>query len=131
MPVGWLSGAGQDEASPHIGEGGDQRVDIRVAVQRCGGQAQPFRAAWHRGVVDRLDIDPVALQQLVAGSLAQCRVADQYWDNMARRRHDRQAGRGETALECGGAFLVAIAFGLARFKMADRGLGAGGDRRRQ
>ena len=66
MPVGWLSGAGQGEASPHIGEGGDQRVDIRVAVQRCGGQAQPFRAAWHRGVVDRLDIDPVALQQLEA-----------------------------------------------------------------
>src|SRR5207237_6561876 len=51
--------------------------------------------------------------------------------DMARGRHYRQAGLGETAFQSSSALLVAITLDLALLQMTDRGERAGGQRRRQ
>jgi hypothetical protein len=96
-----------------------------------GGQAQALGAARHGWVVDRLNVDPVALQQLVAGGLAEAGVADHDRDDVARRRHHRQPGLGQAALQCGGALLIVLAFDPALFQVAYRGERPGGERGRQ
>ena len=58
-------------------------------------------------------------KQLVAGGFAQAGVADHDRDDVARRRHHRQAGLGEAALQGCRALLMALAFDLARLQMAD------------
>ena len=67
----YSGGAPQIAFRPDDRERPDQIVDVGLAVQRRGRQAQPLRAARHGRVVDRLHINPVALQQLVADGLAQ------------------------------------------------------------
>ena len=98
-----------------------------VAVQWRGGQSQPFGAARHSRVIDRLHIDLVTVQQLVASGLAEVGIADHHWDNVARRRHHWQISLGEATISARGPHLVVIAFGLARFKMADAGERARGN----
>ena len=68
-------GAAQGEPGPHVAECRDQGLDVGVAVQRRGGQAQALGAARHGRVIDRLDIDAVTLQKLVAGGFARAGVA--------------------------------------------------------
>ena len=120
-------GAAQGEPGPDVCERGDERVDIFIAVQWRGGQPQPLRAARHGRVIDWLDIDAVAVQQLVARGFAQPRIADHDRHDMALAGHHRQAGRGEAALEGCRAFLMALTFGLARLQVADAGERAGGN----
>ena len=124
-------GVAQREAGPDVAERRHQHLYIRVAVRWAWGQAQALGAARHSGVVDRLDVNPMALQQLVARRLAQHRVADQHRHDVARARHDRQASLGEAA-----ASIVPRVPGGDRVRfgwleMADRGEGAGGERGRQ
>src|SRR5258707_11040134 len=61
----WLRHLAQRQALPDFGEGGDQRLDIGVAVQWRRGQAQAFGAARPGRVVDRLHADPVPRQQRI------------------------------------------------------------------
>jgi len=88
------------------------------------GQAQALGAAWHGLVIDRLDIEAVAVQELVVGGFAQRGVADHDRYDVALRRHDRQACFGEAALEGCRELLMAVAFALADLQMADAGDGA-------
>jgi hypothetical protein len=46
--------------------------------------------------------------------------------DVAGGRHHRQAGLGKAVLQGGGAFLVALALGLACFEVSYRGERAGG-----
>lgn len=41
----------------------DQTINIFVAVQRSGCEAQPLGALWHSGVVDRLHVNAEVLHQ--------------------------------------------------------------------
>jgi Family of unknown function (DUF5681) len=126
-----LRGPPQIAFRPDERERPNQMVDVRLAVQWRGRQAQPLGAARYGRVVDRLHIDAVPMQQLVAGDLAQPGITDHHWDNVARRRHHRQAGRGEAPLQGRRALLVALAFSLARLQMTDAGERAGGECRWQ
>jgi len=63
---------------------------ILIGVYRARRQAQPFRAARHCRIVDRLDIDGVAAQQVFANVPTYAGVADQERNDMAGRRHDRE-----------------------------------------
>jgi hypothetical protein len=58
----WSRSVAQSEAGPDVTEGGDQCLDVLVAVQWRRRQTQPFGAAWDRRIIDRLDVDPVAMQ---------------------------------------------------------------------
>ena len=58
-------GAAEGEVGPDVAESCNQRVDISIAVQWRGGQAQALGAARHSRVVDRLNIDVVLPQQHV------------------------------------------------------------------
>jgi len=58
-------------------------------------------------------------------------MADQHRHDVARARHDRQAGLSEAALEPDRALLMTLAFGLALFEVAYRGKRPCGDGRRQ
>ena len=51
-------------------QGGDQLFGHLNVVQGRRGKAQPLRAGWDGRVVDRLHVDPVVLEELVAGRLA-------------------------------------------------------------
>jgi hypothetical protein len=77
-------GAAQNQVTPHITERRRQRVDIGVAVQWGRSQPQAFGAALHSWLVDRLDVDPVVLQQLIASGFAEAGVADHHRHDMAR-----------------------------------------------
>ena len=77
-PGDWLRCAAQRQPAPHVAEVVHQRFDIFIAVQRGRGQAQAFGAARHGREVDRLHVDPVAVQQLVASGLAEVGVADDH-----------------------------------------------------
>ena len=68
MPSG---GPAQSEPGPHIAEARHQGFDIGVAVQWRWRQPQALGAARHGREIDRLDVDPVAVQQLVAGGSAE------------------------------------------------------------
>ena len=89
-----------------------------MSASLCNGDGVRRRRSVPRGygrVVDRLDIDAVALQELVAGGFAEGGVADHDRDDVTGRRQDRQAGLGEAVLQGRRALLVTIALGLALF----------------
>ena len=88
-PGDWLRCAAQRQPAPHVAEAVHQRFDIFIAVQRGRGQAQAFGAARHRRKIDRLDIDPVAVKQFIAGGFAQAGIADDHGDDMTGRKHYR------------------------------------------
>jgi hypothetical protein len=64
----------QGEPGPHVAETCDERLDVGVAVQWRGCQPQALGAARHGRIVDRLHIDAVTAQELVAGGSAQRRA---------------------------------------------------------
>ena len=104
-----------------------------VAMQRRRRQAQPFRAARHRRIVDRLDVDRMAVEQKVARLLAQGGVAHEHRHDVRGRGHDRQAGHGEPALQRLGALLMAhakIGVGADMAHAGQRRRGDGGRQRR-
>lgn len=48
---------------PHCGQRLDQMVDVLLGVARVGRDPQPLGAARHGGVVDRLDVDAMLLEE--------------------------------------------------------------------
>ena len=84
-PGDWLRCAAQRQPAPHVAEAVHQRFDIFIAVQR--GRE-----------VDRLHLDPLAVQQLVASGLAEVGVADDHRNDVARRAQHWQTGLGQAAL---------------------------------
>jgi hypothetical protein len=73
----------------------------------------------------------VAVEELVAGGFAEAGVTDHDRDDVACRRHHRQARLRKTALQCRGAFLMTLAFDLALFQVPDAGERADGECGRQ
>ena len=105
-----------------------------ISALLCSGdgcQTLALGAARHARIIDRLDVDPVAVQQLVASGFAEARVADDDRDDVAFRRHHRQPGLGQAALQGCRARLMVLAFDLALFQVADAGERASHDRRQQ
>lgn len=76
----------------------------------AGGEPQPFRPAWHRWVVDRLNVNAVFGEQNVADFLRADGVADHQGDDVRRRVHYGQASIGEAGLEIFRRRLLRIAF---------------------
>ena len=72
----------QLEPVPHVDQRFRQRVDQRVVVIGRRRDAQPFLAARHGRIVDRLDVDAVLGEQQVARRLALLGVADQHRHDM-------------------------------------------------
>src|SRR3546814_12737031 len=70
-------GGAQVEPVPDLDERGYQIAHHRFVMRRAGREAQPFGAARHRGIVDRLDVDAVFGEQHVAALLGLDRIADQ------------------------------------------------------
>src|SRR5215471_4527094 len=81
-------------------------VDLGLAVQRRGCQAQPLGAARHGRVVDRLHIDLELVDQPIADVPAQYRVADDDRDYMARIVAVRDLGGVEPAPQQGRALAI-------------------------
>ena len=88
---GALGGTLDVEARPGLVEGRDQRAHLVVVVERRRGEAQTLRPARHCGIVDRLNIDRVFVQQDVGDLLAARRIADEHGHDVADRGHYRQA----------------------------------------
>ena len=127
-----LCGPPQVEFRPDDRERPDQIVDVGLAVQWRGRQAQPLGAARHGRVVDRLHVDPVAVQQLVADGFAQDRDR-----RSAPARCGSALGITGSPASARRRFRVAArSWWRSRsawlcLQMADRGERAGGERRRQ
>src|SRR5579883_3579840 len=66
----------QVEALPDVDERLDEMGDMRIRMERRRRDAQPLAAALDRRIIDRLDINPVAIEQPIARQLAALRVAD-------------------------------------------------------
>src|SRR6202022_98600 len=88
-----------------------------VAMERSWGQPQAFGAARHGREIDRLDVNPVAVQERVGGGCAQPWIADHDRDDMTGRGHYRQAGLGQAPLQRRRALLVDSALDLAFLQM--------------
>ena len=111
----------QVEALPDLGQGGGQRFDIGVAVQRCRSQTQPLGAARHGRVIDRLDVNLVIAQQAVGRSAAQCSVAHHDRHDVAVVRHHWNPCGRETAFDLRNPFSMRIALAAALLQVMDRG----------
>jgi len=90
--------AAQDQPGRNVAWSRDQRIDVCLAVQWRRGRAQALGAVWHGRVIDRLDEDPMALQQFVAGGFAERRVAGQDREDVAWAGHHPHAGFGQATL---------------------------------
>ena len=106
-------------------------IDQRIVVVRRRRDAQPFHAARHGRIIDRLDVDAVLGEQQVARRFALLRIADQHRHDVRVARHHRQAGGVEHGFHARGAVLVALALPARCFQMPDRRGRRGADRRRQ
>ena len=73
----------QGAALPQRPQRIDQRINIGVAVQRAGGDTQPFCAFGHGRIVDRLHINAPIIHQDIADLAAFNRITDHYRNNMA------------------------------------------------
>src|SRR5690348_2439963 len=60
----------QAEPLPDINQRLGEDVDQRVLMIRRGRDAQALGAAWHRRIVDRLDVDAVVVEKEVTRRLA-------------------------------------------------------------
>src|SRR5258708_37363332 len=76
----------KSELLPHLHHGRYELRDERAVVERSRRNAQALGAARYSWIVNRLDVDPVALEQHIARALAEFRVA--HYD-----RHDVRAVR--------------------------------------
>ena len=83
-PGDWLRCAAQRQPAPHVAEAVHQRLDIFITVQWSRRQPQPFGAARHSRVVDRLHVDPMVVQQLIAGGFAEAGITDHHRHDVAR-----------------------------------------------
>jgi hypothetical protein len=71
----WSRRLGESELRPDLRQRLHQMLNVGVAVVRRRRDPQPFSAARNRWVVDRLDIDVMAIDQHIADMLAQHRIA--------------------------------------------------------
>src|SRR5690348_1650557 len=85
----------------------------------------------HGREIDRLNIDGVAVVQVVGSLLAEARITDEHGHDMARRGHNREIGLLEAALQQSRTVLVPLAQLLRSLDVADAGDRAGADRGRQ
>ena len=88
-------------------------------MARCWRDAQTLRALWHGWIIDGLDINIVLFQEPVAGGLAKHRVANHQWNDVCARGHHWKAGCAEELFGCSNGPLLALAFGIGHFEMAD------------
>jgi hypothetical protein len=71
----WSRRLGESEFRPDLRQRLHQMLNVGVAVVRRRRDPQPFSAARNSWVVDRLDIDVMAIDQHIADMLAQHRIA--------------------------------------------------------
>src|SRR3989338_5567228 len=81
-------------ARPYLVERRHQIAHHLVRVNRARGEAQPFRPARNRRVIDGLNVDVEVPQQLVADLLADHAIADHHGHDMALAPHHWQPGIG-------------------------------------
>lgn len=98
-------------------------------MARRGGDAEAFLAARDGRVVDRLDIDAVAVQQEIAGALGGGGVADQQGQDVRRVLDEGDVERCEGGAQVGGVLLLQPAVGVLVLLVCDGGAGAGQDGR--
>src|SRR5436190_13015263 len=96
-------------------------VDVGLAVQWRGGQAQPLGAARHGRVVDRLYIDLELVEQPVSDVPAQYRVADHDRHDMARIVEVWDLRGVEPAAQQPNMLMQLAAFGGTGLQVADAG----------
>src|SRR3984893_5825207 len=87
---------GQPERLPDIGHAFRAMGDMRICVQGTWGDAQTLFALGNRRIIDRLDIDRVAIEQHVGRALAEFGIADAHWHDVGRVRRHREAGRAQS-----------------------------------
>ncbi|MCY1412864.1 hypothetical protein D9M71_282820 [compost metagenome] len=109
-----------------------QVLDLRIAVVRRGVDAKTLGAHRYRGVVDRLQVHAVGMQQTLGRRLAALGLAHQYRQHVGLRAgHHRHVIVLEPLAQLGGLGMQAIALEAAGLEVLDAGQAAGGDRRRQ
>jgi hypothetical protein len=119
--VGWRASLPEPHFSPDRSEGIDKIVDIRVAVERGRCEAQPLGTTWHRGIVDRLDIDEEAIEQPITDLFTQHRIAHENRNNMARVVQMRNSGDIEPSAHESDAFVQAVTLVRTTLEMPDAG----------
>jgi len=108
----------------------DQVGDLRLAVRRRRRDAQALGPLSHGGIVDRLNVDCVPLEQELARRPALLRVANEQRHDMRRIVHHRQASRPKRMLDQLGHRLMPLALGVRTFEVLHRRRRAGGGARR-
>ena len=98
---------------PQIAESRDQSVNISLGMNRRLGDAQTLRAALHRGIVDRLNVNAIIAHQDIGYELTFHRIPDNHWYNMARILHMRNAERIKARPNLGHAIGMGLTLLLA------------------
>src|SRR5690606_18375386 len=106
-------------------------IDVAIGMQWRRRESQTLRSAWHRRIVDRLDVDAEAGEQGVRNFLAQDRVAHHHGHNVTRVIQHGKTGGREPTLQRAGPFLVALPLHGACFQVPDAGERPGDDDRSQ
>src|SRR5260221_13172369 len=91
-PLDGLRHFGQTNIRPYLHQRLYQMFDIGVGVMRRRGNPQPLGASRHRRIVDRLDINAIAIDQCVADLLAQHRITNHDRHDVAGIVEMRDAG---------------------------------------
>ena len=118
-----LRGLPQIAFRPDGRESPDQMVDVGLAVQGRGGQAQALGAARHGRVVDRLHIDLELVEKAIGDVPAQYRVADHDRHDMARIVAMRDLSGIEPLAQQPDMLLQSAAFDGAGLQVTDAGQG--------
>src|SRR5690242_4087698 len=92
---------------------------------------QALRAARDRRIVYRLDIDPIIIQQKIAQTLAQERIAHYHRHDVAGVVKMRNTDLVQSPANGANPLLVALAFERTRLQVTDASKGASSHRGRQ
>ena len=92
---------------------------------------QTFSAARHSGIIDRLNINAIMIEQIVADPFALGSIAHAHRHNMRRIRHVRNAHALKAKTNCGNTGKQGLALHLAHLQMFDCRNSASSNCRRQ
>ena len=105
-------------------------IDVRVAMQRRGRDAQALKAARHCGIVDRLNVNPALLHQQVADEFALDGVAHHHGDDVAGIVQMGNPQAIKPLAHTLHTVAMALALGVRRLEVTHRLAGASRQRRR-
>src|SRR4029077_878283 len=102
-------------------------MHVRLSVERGRRNSQPFLAAWHRWVVDRLDVDAVLREQQFARTSTLMCISGDHRQNVAWRVENGEPRPLQHGFERPNVELLPAAFLRMRLKVPYRRQSASGE----